>query len=116
MGGFRHEWESLLKMRGFAANVPASLSESDAQEWTDLWLHLIASHHGHLRPWISDNGFTPEMGKQQQSALRLQSAERFARLQRRIGPWQLAYLEALIKAADVASSQPGGEEEDSDEQ
>lgn len=112
MGGFRHEWESLLKMRTYSLAIPDSLAESDdAWHWLDLWRHLVASHHGHLRPWISDNGFSSDVGKQQQFLLRLESSERFSRLQRLLGPWRLAYLETLIKAADVASSQPDSEEE-----
>jgi hypothetical protein len=116
MGGFRHEWESLLKVAGTCPpKVPPSLSESEKQIWIDLWHHLIASHHGHLRPWMADRVLeTHPFSKQRQSALRIQSAERFSRLQRLLGPWRLAYLEALIKAADVAASQ-GGEEDDSDE-
>jgi hypothetical protein len=115
MGGFRHEWESLLKIRDCPPAAPDTLADSDVQLWTDLWLHLVPSHHGHLRPWISDSGFAPEVGKQQQCALRTQSAERFARLQHELGPWRLAFLEGLVKAADVASSQPD-DEEDGDEQ
>jgi len=116
MGGFRHEWESLLKVVGNCPpKAPPSLSESEKQIWIDLWHHLIASHHGHLRPWIADRVLeTHPFSKQRQSSLRNQSAERFSRLQRLLGPWRLAYMEALIKAADVAASQ-GGEEDDSDE-
>lgn len=115
MGGFRHEWESLLKMRSCSPALPDMLSDLDAQLWSDLWNHLVGSHHGHLRPWISDRGFAPEVGKQQQCALRIQAAERFVRLQHQLGPWRLAFLEGLVKAADVASSQPD-DEEDGDEQ
>jgi CRISPR-associated helicase Cas3 len=116
IGGFRHEWESFLRMQTCSPGVPDSLSESDTQHWFDLWRHLVASHHGHLRPWLSDNGFAREVGRQQQSALRLESAQRFARLQRLLGPWRLAYLEALIKAADVAASPAEEEKGESDEQ
>ena len=56
-----------------------SISLGDAQQWLDLWRHLVASHHGHLRPWISNHGFSCEVGKQQQSVLRLESRERFSR-------------------------------------
>jgi CRISPR-associated endonuclease/helicase Cas3 len=114
LGGFRHEWESLL--RACSPSVPDSLSEPDQQDWLDLWSHLVASHHGHLRPWLSDRVLeaTQIAGKQRQSALRLESAERFARLQRLLGPWRLAYLEALLKATDVAASQ-APEQEESDE-
>lgn len=114
LGGFRHEWESLLRMRTCSPGVPDPLSETDVQQWLDLWSHLVASHHGHLRPWLSDNGFAPEIGKRKQSTLRLDSAERFARLQRLLGPWRLAYMEALMKSADVAAS--SAEEERTDEQ
>ena len=76
MGGFRHEWESLLTMRARLPAVPDSLG--DSQQWLDLWRHLVASHHGHLRPWISNHGFSCEVGKQQQSVVRLESAERFS--------------------------------------
>ena len=115
LAGFRHEWESLL--RTCSPSVPDSLSEPDVQDWLDLWRHLIASHHGHLRPWLSDRALeaTQTAGKQRQSALRVEAAERFGRLQRLLGPWRLAYLEALLKATDVAASQAPDHEE-SDEQ
>lgn len=115
LAGFRHEWESLL--RACPPSVPDSLSEPDVQDWLDLWRHLVASHHGHLRPWLSDRALeaTQTAGKQRQSGLRLESAERFARLQRLLGPWRLAYLEALLKATDVVASQ-ATEQEESDEQ
>lgn len=117
LAGFRHEWESLLKMRDYTPSVPDSLSESDLQYWMDLWRHLVVSHHGHLRPWLADRSLeaTQTVGKQRQSALRLESAERFARLQHLLGPWRLAYLEALLKATDVAASQ-ASEPEEADEQ
>jgi CRISPR-associated helicase Cas3 len=115
LAGFRHEWESLL--RACLPRVPESLSEADVRDWLDLWRHLVASHHGHLRPWLSDRALeaTQTAGKQRQSGLRLESAERFVRLQRHLGHWRLAYLEALLKATDVAASQ-APEQEESDEQ
>jgi CRISPR-associated helicase Cas3 len=116
LGGFRHEWASLLDMRTCAPSIPDSLPEPDVWHWLDLWRHLVASHHGHLRPWLADRVLPAHaFGKQQQSALRLESAERFARLQCLLGPWRLAYLEALLKATDVAASQTT-EQEESDEQ
>jgi hypothetical protein len=39
----------------------------------------------------------------------------FSRLQRLLGPWRLAYLEALVKAADTAASK-ADEEDDTNEQ
>ncbi len=116
MGGFRHEWESLLKMPDERQELPPALSDSEKRIWVDLWRHLIASHHGHVRPWLADRILEKHpYSKQRQSAIRLQSGERFSRLQRLLGPWRLAYLEALVKAADTAASQ-ADEEDDPNEQ
>jgi len=111
MKGFRHEWESLLR-----AGDPGPLAGPDERDWLELWRHLVVSHHGHLRPWLAERVLEQHaLGKQRQSSLRLESAERFARLQGLLGPWRLAYLEGLLKAVDVAASQADGAEE-SDEQ
>jgi CRISPR-associated endonuclease/helicase Cas3 len=116
MGGFRHEWESLLKVTERPPNLPPTVSDSEKQIWMDLWCHLIASHHGHLRPWLADQILEKHpFSMQRQSAIRIQSAERFSRLQRLLGPWRLAYLEALVKAADTAASK-ADEEDDTNEQ
>lgn len=116
MGGFRHEWESLLKVTERPPNLPPTVSDSEKQIWMDLWCHLIASHHGHLRPWLADHILEKHpFSMQRQSAIRIQSAERFSRLQRLLGPWRLAYLEALVKAADTAASK-ADEEDDTNEQ
>ncbi|MDI3254077.1 MAG: type I-U CRISPR-associated helicase/endonuclease Cas3 [Bacillota bacterium] len=117
MGGFRHEWESLLRVTsGQLPNLPPKLSDSEKQIWIDLWRHLIASHHGHVRPWLADHILEKHpYSKQRQSAIRIESAERFSRLQRLLGPWRLAYLEALVKAADTAASR-ADEEDDANEQ
>ncbi len=114
--GYRHEWASLLEMHDQLPVLPEDCSETDRELWLDLWRHLVGSHHGNLRPWLSEKVLDAHpVGKQRQSVLRLESAERFARLQRLLGPCRLAYLEALLKAADVAASQTT-EEDDSDEQ
>ncbi|MBI3278434.1 MAG: type I-U CRISPR-associated helicase/endonuclease Cas3 [Acidobacteria bacterium] len=116
MGGFRHEWESLLKASMSSPTPPQCLSEAEKQVWMDLWHHLIASHHGHLRPWLADRVLEAHaVRKQRQAESRLQSAVRFTGLQRLLNPWRLAYLEALLKATDVAASQ-SVEEDDPDEQ
>jgi CRISPR-associated helicase Cas3 len=113
MKGFRHEWESLVRVLDCAPNVFDSLEE---QGWVDLWRHLVVSHHGHLRPWLAERVLEAHaLGKQRQSNLRLESAECFARLQGLLGPWRLAYLEGLLKAVDVAASQ-ADEAEENDEQ
>jgi CRISPR-associated endonuclease/helicase Cas3 len=62
-------------------------------------LHLIASHHGWSGPYFPPRAFD-------RRALRASEAtaqaciQRFGRLQKRYGPWGLAYLEAIFKAAD----------------
>jgi len=51
MGGFRREWESLLRLRNC---TPEPSAGPKARDRVDLWRHLVASHHGHLRPWLAD--------------------------------------------------------------
>ena len=91
----------------------------------DLILHLIATHHGHCRPFapiIEDpkpvpfayqhNGyslqFTPDSSLSGHGLERVDSgvAERFWMLTRRYGWWGLPYLEALLRLADWACSEP----------
>ena len=96
LDGYRHEFGSLIKIEGEAEfqRLP-----SDQQ---DLLLHLVAAHHGNARPLISARnaegaGVTPE-------ARALEVALRFERLQRRWGPWGLAWWESLLRAADQGAS------------
>ncbi len=109
--GFRHEWESLRKLVGADTMPPSDISVDSHTLWRDLLLHLIGVHHGHLRPSISDAGLTPGIEVEKQNSLRLESAERFTRLQRQLGHWRLAYLEALLKTADAEGSRNITEEE-----
>ena len=80
--------------------------------------HLVASHHGHARPFLPpvlDTGeHTLEAvvdGIQVVSALptsvRLSDAERFSRLNARYGRWGLALLEAIVRCADMTVSSEG---------
>ena len=111
--GGRHE---LLSVR-LAESAPALLPEDDALR--DLVLHLVASHHGHCRP------FAPVVEDDQPASVeyhlcdqrmrwagptkleRLDSgvAERYWRLTRRYGWWGLAWLEALLRLADWRRSE-----------
>jgi CRISPR-associated endonuclease/helicase Cas3 len=91
--GYRHELGSLLK----------AASEND-----DLLLHLIASHHAGARPFFEARQFDREALNLSAEAA-LESARRFARLQREWGPWGLAYLEAVFKCADGLVSAEEGE-------
>ena len=91
--GYRHEFGSLLKAE--VQNLP--------NDTRDLILHLIAAHHGYARPTISPAGC--EDGPP--SALESKAGDaalRFARLQKRYGPWGLAWREAILRAADQSAS------------
>ncbi|MCL6650310.1 MAG: CRISPR-associated endonuclease Cas3'', partial [Chloroflexi bacterium] len=121
--GFRHEMLSMeLLARRFREK--RSSDEMFADEvFADVVLHLVASHHGHGRPFApvvedrdppgvsgtladTDVSLGPEDRESQPPAHRLDSgiAERFWRLNRRYGWWGLAYLEALLRLADWYAS------------
>ena len=111
--GGRHE---LLSVR-LAEATPALLPENDALR--DLVLHLVASHHGHCRPFApvvaDDEPVFVEytLGDHQMcwagptGLERLDSgiADRYWRLTRRYGWWGLAWLEALLRLADWRRSE-----------
>jgi CRISPR-associated endonuclease/helicase Cas3 len=97
LGGYRHEFGSLI-----ALEQSADLMKLP-EDWRDLALHLVAAHHGGARPVIETRGC--EAGPPSQLEERARAvALRFARLQRRWGPWGLAWWEALLRAADVQAS------------
>jgi CRISPR-associated endonuclease/helicase Cas3 len=95
--GYRHEFGSLL-----AALDDVALKALPAND-RDLVLHLIAAHHGHARPLLSAKGFDggPESAY---APVVADVALRFAHLQRRLGPWRLAWWETLLRAADARAS------------
>jgi CRISPR-associated endonuclease/helicase Cas3 len=114
--GARHE---LLSIR-LAESAPEILPTDPALR--DLVLHLVASHHGHCRPWapaIDDpRPITVRYVHEGQnlyasSDTRLERvdsgvAARFWRLVRRHGWWGLSFLEACMRLADHrASENPG---------
>jgi CRISPR-associated endonuclease/helicase Cas3 len=69
----------------------------------ELALHLIAAHHGRSRPSITaidEEEIFPDVLAEDA----LEAALRYARLQRAWGPWGLAWLEALLRAADATAS------------
>ena len=109
--GFRHEWESLRGLAGTGTTPPPDIPPDSHALWRDLLLHLVGAHHGHLRPSICDAGLTPTTETPKQNPLRVEAAERFIRLQRQLGRWRLAYLEALLKTADAEGSRIITEEE-----
>jgi CRISPR-associated endonuclease/helicase Cas3 len=94
LDGYRHEFGSLPRVEADPA-----FTELANSELRDLVLHLVAAHHGFARPTIGTSGCeeappTALARRAQQVALR------FARLQERWGPWGLAWLESLMRAAD----------------
>lgn len=104
LGGYRHEFGSLFhagKDEAFKA-LPEDLQ--------DLVLHLIAAHHGHARPIIATEGCEEAPPSALQATAR-DVALRFARLQKRWGPWGLAWLEALLRAADQQASRDNDQRE-----
>ena len=96
LDGYRHEFGSLPRVEKdeeFKALPP------DLQE---LALHLVAAHHGWSRPVIPISGSDepPSVLKERARDVALL----FARLQKRWGPWGLAWWEALLRAADQQAS------------
>jgi CRISPR-associated endonuclease/helicase Cas3 len=114
---FRHEMLSTQLAERFAT-LPAD------QEMVALVLHLIASHHGHARPFapLSPDAAPPAIEVTLENlaikvtaeergefvpAHRIGSgiADRFWELTRRYGWWGLAYLEANLRLADWYGSE-----------
>jgi len=97
--GYRHEFGSLIDA--------FDDDEINAHPHRNLILHLIAAHHGYARPYFPERAFDLEkLTTQENRQLAGEVMQRFARLQREYGWWQLAYLEALLKTADgLASSE-----------
>jgi len=91
--GYRHEFGSLLKAEG----------EDLPSDTRDLILHLIAAHHGNARPTLSPAGCESGPPSVLESSAG-DAALRFAHLQKRYGPWGLAWREALLRAADQSAS------------
>ena len=97
LGGYRHEFGSFLaaERNGLLSALSPCLR--------DLALHLIAAHHGFARPLIRVDACDalPPSALEKQA---MDVALRFARLQKRWGPWGLAWWESLLRAADRQAS------------
>ena len=93
LGGYRHEFASVADAeRSLPADTPHR----------DLILHLIAAHHGWARPGFPrPEQWDPDASPDANRALAERIADRYARLAAEHGPWRLAWLEALLKAADA---------------
>ncbi|MDQ3255936.1 MAG: type I-U CRISPR-associated helicase/endonuclease Cas3, partial [Acidobacteriota bacterium] len=95
--GYRHEFGSLVEA--------LDDEEINTHPHRDLILHLIAAHHGYARPYFPERAFDRErLAKQDSQQVAHDAMNRFACLQQKYGWWQLAYLEALLKAADGLAS------------
>lgn len=97
LDGYRHEFGSLLHAK------EDTEFKKLPEELQDLALHLIAAHHGFARPLIATRGCEDAPPSVLEERAR-EVALRFARLQKRWGPWGLAWWEALLRAADVQAS------------
>ena len=99
LGGYRHEF-------GSVADAERHLSKDTPHR--DLILHLIAAHHGWARPGFPrPEQWDPEASPGANRALAERIADRYARLSAEHGVWKLAWLEALLKAADAWVSRGG---------
>ena len=106
LGGYRHEFGSLPVVEADAR------FKALPEDWRDLLLHLIAAHHGRARPVIGKRGFKGMPPSALDEPAR-EVALRFARLQKRWGPWGLAWWEALLRAADQQASRENDQAQDS---
>jgi CRISPR-associated endonuclease/helicase Cas3 len=88
LAGFRHE----------LASVVAQPDDTD-----DLILYLVGTHHGWGRPHWEPRAYDRKnLAISQETSLR--AARRFGCLQRMWGPWGLAWIETLLRAADIMVS------------
>ena len=110
----RHE---LMSVKMAESNPDLLPDDPEARELT---LHLIASHHGHCRPFAP---FRPEDLEKREAQFTLNGAtmtgqgptqlarmdsgvpQRYWNLTRKYGWWGLAYLEAIMRVADWSQSE-----------
>jgi len=97
LGGYRHEFGSLLD-----AMNDADLSQLPEHE---LVLHLIAAHHGWARPHFEPRSFDSLSTTAANNQAFSEVVRRFGQLQHTYGRWGLAWLESLVRCADIAASQ-----------
>ena len=102
LGGYRHELGSLR----YVERDPGFLDLDENQR--ELVLHLVAAHHGRARPNLPVDGAEEPPTRLRERAREV--ALRFERLSRRFGPWGLAWLESLLRAADARASRRNDDE------
>jgi len=97
LGGYRHEFGSLLE----AVDDDGISHCAEA----DLILHLIAAHHGWARPHFELRAFDHERFSSDANRRGVEETmRRFGRLQQRFGRWGLAWVESLLRCADILAS------------
>jgi CRISPR-associated endonuclease/helicase Cas3 len=101
LAGYRHEFGSVLD----AAN---SLEVDGVRK--DLVLHLIASHHGWARPHFEPRAYDVQSTTETNEEAAVEIMRRFGRLQQRHGRWWLAWVESILRCADIAASRQAGSE------
>jgi len=106
--GYRHEFGSLLRVTDASCPYPGLPADPDAR---DLMLHLIAVHHGRGRPSFERPDDVDYTERARCPEIAVDVMRRFARLQRKYGYWQLAWLENLLRCADAMASAENEEEE-----
>ena len=104
LDGYRHEFGSLSYAE---SDEKFQALPSDLQE---LALHLVVAHHGWARPIISTSGSDDPPSILEERAR--DGVLRFARVQKRWGPWGLAWWESLLRAADQQASRDNDAGED----
>jgi len=96
LGHYRHELGSLHD---------ADFTELSEVE-KDLTMHVVAAHHGRARPHFPViESFDPEVKDELVAALVREVPLRFDRLQHLYGRWGLAWIESILRAADVLGSE-----------
>ncbi len=108
LDGYRHEFGALP-----ALERDREFNRLD-DELKELARHLLVAHHGFARPVIRLAGCADAPPSALEDRAR-DVALRFARLQKRWGPWGLAWWETLLRAADHQASRDNELHSDSDE-
>lgn len=113
--GFRHEAVSGRLVRALAVARPGLFQDLDL----DLVHHLVVAHHGHGRPLLPPlaESAPPPVTLEVEGALLQIPGEPFQvdwshpqvfqRLNDRYGWWRLAFLEAIVRLADMKASELG---------
>ena len=118
--GARHEaWSAALVSKHLAEAADSNSFDPD------LVIHLVASHHGHARPWLPPvmdhkprdvgalltdlaTGRTgTKVSVSSRATVDFDHPARFARLNERYGRWGLALLESIVRCADMTVSGEG---------